>query len=100
VIGINARSDMAMAERALHDLARIARILPEVFGATLDVRRVIDDIHRLQNSLGLLNEAVMPRRLTFAHELEAIPDNEYDPTFWLDADHEGIGGMAGLDRHE
>ncbi|MDQ1738154.1 MAG: hypothetical protein QOH56_4405 [Pseudonocardiales bacterium] len=97
---MNVRSDMAMAARALDDLARIARILPEVFGATLDVRRVIDDVHRLQASLGLLNEAVIPQGLRFAHELEVIPDHEYHPSFWLDADHEGIGGMAGLGRSE
>jgi hypothetical protein len=91
---------MAMAARALDDLARIARILPEVFGATLDVRRVVDDVLRLQTSMGLLNEAVMPDRVKFGYELEVIPDHEYDASFWLDADHEGIGGMGGLDRRE
>jgi hypothetical protein len=96
---MNVQSEMAMAARALDDLARIARILPEVFGATLDVRRVVDDVHRLQTSLGLLNEAVTPQRVEFGHELGVIPDHDYGPNFWLDADHEGIGGMVGLDRH-
>jgi hypothetical protein len=96
---MNGQSDLALAGRALEDLARVARILPELFGATLDVRRVVDDVHRLRNSLSMLGEAVMPPKIMEnPRELEVIPDHEHDLHFWLDADHEGIGGMASFDR--
>jgi len=95
---MNVETDMATAGRALDALARIARILPERFGATLDVRRVVEDVHRLRTSLSLLSEAVPPQRAESAHQLEVIPDHEYDPSLWLDADHEGVGGLARLDR--
>jgi hypothetical protein len=93
VTGVNIQTDMATAGRALDDLARIARTLPQHFGATLDVRRVVDDVHRLRTSLSLLSEAVVPQRTTSTPQLEVIPDHEYDPSFWIDADQEGVGGM-------
>jgi hypothetical protein len=94
---MNIHTEIAKAEQALDGLTRIARILPEHFGATLDVRRVVDDVQRLQTSLSVLSGTVAPQRAEPAQALQVIPDHEYDPSFWLDADHEGVGGLVRLD---
>jgi hypothetical protein len=95
---MNAQTEMATAGHALDALARIARTLTDHFGATLDVRRFSEDVQRLRVSLSLLSDAVLPPQAEPAHDLVAIPDLDYDPSFWLDADHEGVGGVARLAR--
>jgi len=57
-------------------------------GPHLDVLRLLDDLNRCTADLRRLEQQVRaPRR----HELVVIPDEDYDPGFWADVEHEGLG---------
>jgi hypothetical protein len=85
------RDDLAATRRALTELERCARSLRGHLGDSLDVRRVVGDAERLAASLAVLEEIVAGPRGPSPGQLEVIPDGEYDPSFWADAEDEGLG---------
>jgi hypothetical protein len=97
VTGMDSHTTLVNATRAAEDLVQRARSLQHQFGNTLDVRRVVDDVQRLKASLEALVDSVAPDRSQRCEELEFISDVEYDLGFWMDADHEGVGGLRRLD---
>lgn len=66
----------------------------EVLGTTVDVQRLRDDVARLADDLDLLARGAgigAGGRTGAPGEIVFIPDTEYDPSLWADADDEGIG---------
>lgn len=57
-------------------------------GPHLDVLRLLDDLERCTADLRRLEQQV---RAPHRAELVVIPDDDYDPAFWADAEHEGLG---------
>jgi hypothetical protein len=88
---MNVQSSLATAEKALSDLARAVRALQHSFGNTLDMRRLMDDVSRIEVSLEALKETAPAGASAQQHKLEVIPDQEYDYDFWRDAEGEGLG---------
>ena len=84
--------DLASAQRSLSELQRSVRALRLDFGPTLDVRRLDEDVARVQQDLALLAESAPPTGAA-RRGLEVIPEGEYDPGLWQDADDEGLGGL-------
>jgi hypothetical protein len=76
---------------ALLALEKSLMALRNRIGPHLDVLRLLDDLERCTADLRRLEQQVRaPRR----EELTAIPDGDYDPDFWADAEHEGLGRTA------
>lgn len=93
---MTAHEGLANAGRALADLERAVSSLRRDLGDSLDMRRVTDDVARLATSLAVLTETAPPHVAAASPDLEVIPDAEYDPAFWRDAEDEGLGAS---DRH-
>jgi hypothetical protein len=84
------KDDAAAARQAVQTLKQAVDRLTRHYADTVDVRRLRADVERLDDDLDLLcgtavrQEAARPR-------LEVIPDVEYDHSFWMDAEDEGLG---------
>jgi hypothetical protein len=83
--------ELSRTREALLALEKSLMALRNRLGPHLDVLRLLDDLERCTADLRRPEEQVRaPRR----HELVAIPDDDYDPDFWADAEHEGLGRTA------
>ncbi|TDO69012.1 hypothetical protein EV651_10148 [Kribbella sp. VKM Ac-2571] len=81
--------DLDRTRAALLALEKALMALRNRVGPHLDVLRLLDDLERCTADLRRLEQQVRPAPL--AGELVAIPDDDYDPDFWADAEHEGLG---------
>ncbi|TDX03508.1 hypothetical protein [Kribbella sp. VKM Ac-2566] len=80
--------ELDRSRAALLALEKALMALRNRVGPHLDVLRLLDDLERCTTDLRRLEQQVRaPRR----HELVAIPDDDYDPEFWADVEHEGLG---------
>lgn len=89
--------DLAGAAGALATLRRSAASLQAHLGDTVDVQRLKDDVTRVAADLNLLargagmsHGATVPAAAQ-PGEIVYIPDEDYDPSFWADAEDEGLG---------
>jgi hypothetical protein len=83
----------------LHQLIERARrcvtSLASKHGDCSAMRRVVNDVERLEIDV---DELALTRGLsqpTGSSERIQIPDTEYHIDFWRDVDHEGVGGQRG-----
>ena len=68
--------------------------LREDLGNTIDVQRLRDDVARLADDVDLLARAAgvgCGERVGQPGEIVFIPDDDYDPALWSDAEDEGVG---------
>ncbi|HET8600715.1 MAG TPA: hypothetical protein VFL99_10345 [Segeticoccus sp.] len=78
-------------------LRTITAGLRHAMGDTVDVRRLEEDVRRVGADLELLGHrghpqpGQPPQPGTGQQDVVYIPDTEYDPSLWADADDEGIG---------
>ncbi|WUJ68021.1 hypothetical protein OG809_23240 [Kribbella soli] len=80
--------ELERTRAALRTLEKSLMALRNRIGPHLDVLRLLDDLERCTADLRRLEQQVRaPQR----GELAAIPDGDYDPEFWADAEHEGLG---------
>jgi hypothetical protein len=92
---MTATEDLAAATGHVAALRDAVASLQAHVGETVDVCRLKDDVARLQADLTLvarasgLGDAPGP-----VGEKVYIPDGDYDPSFWQDADDEGVGAMG------
>ena len=91
--------DLAKAAAAVSAVRRSVAALEGRLGETLDVRRLKEDVGRLEADLDLLGETVGATRSGGAKRKEKevvyIPEGDYDPSFWAGADDElGPHGRA------
>ncbi len=83
--------ELTRAATAVADLRRCVAGLQTRFGDTVDVRRLRDDVARLVADLNLLAGEVPATGGAKPAEIVYIPDEDYDPSFWADAEDEGLG---------
>jgi hypothetical protein len=86
------QDDVAVARDAARSLERAVQALTQHYGDTLETRRLKADVGRLGEDLDLLcgSEAATPP-LPPVRPLEVIEDKDYDRSFWMDAEDEGLG---------
>ena len=90
--------DLAAAAREVAALRRSVAGIQARLGETLDVQRLKEDVARVAADLNLLARAAgMRHGPAQPGEIVYIPDEDYDPALWADADDEGLGshGRAG-----
>jgi hypothetical protein len=92
---MTASEDLAAAAVHVSALRDAVASLQAHVGETIDIGRLKDDVARVRADLTLVARAC---GLSDAHaspqEKVYIPDGDYDPSFWQDADDEGVGAMG------
>jgi hypothetical protein len=83
--------DLAACSRDLASLRASVLGLQSRLGETLDVQRLKDDVARVAADLGLIAQQCGASAPTPNAEKVYIPDGDYDPSFWADAEDEGLG---------
>jgi hypothetical protein len=83
--------DLAACTRALSALRSSVLALQTHLGETVDVLRLKDDVARVASDLSLLARQLGTSEPTATPEKVYIPDGDYDPSFWADAEDEGLG---------
>lgn len=86
--------DVMEARRAVRALVQAVNGLTRHYADTADVRRLKADVGRLDEDLDLLCGTALPRPAAPSAEgrvLEVIADTDYEHSFWMDAEDEGVG---------
>lgn len=85
--------DLNAVAAAVDTLRRSVGVLRSRLGATVDVQRIEDDALRLEADVSLLMRGANVRRTATSkpEEIVYVPDKDYDPSLWADADDEGLG---------
>lgn len=83
--------ELQAARDALADLRRAVLRLQTVYGATVDVHRLRDDVARASADLDLLARTVPSGSSSGEQEVVYISDDDYGTEFWAGADDEGLG---------
>lgn len=85
-------TEMLELERTIDHLRHCVGSLRSLYGDVPQVRRLSNDLERLEIDSGDLNAS--PPHLTHHEQAERIPvpDTPYDASMWQGADDEGIGG--------
>ncbi|MGF1662030.1 MAG: hypothetical protein ACFCVG_06115 [Kineosporiaceae bacterium] len=88
--------DLGRATAAAAALRRAVATLQDRLGETVDVRRLADDVTRVESDLELLRAATGGRGPAAAPaDVVYIPEGEYDPSLFAGADDElGPHGRA------
>ncbi|MGP4020127.1 hypothetical protein [Saccharopolyspora sp. 5N708] len=89
-------TELAEFRRVLAQLRSGVSALRARYGDTPAVRRIHNDVERLDIDIAELSD-VLPaqRRSTESpQDVVIVPDTPYDPSLWRDADDEGLGGRA------
>jgi hypothetical protein len=82
-------ADVTRARASLRDLAAAVERLRQSRPDSIDLRRLSEDVARVATDLDLaVGPAQHPRPEPTVH---VIPDHEYDPQLFADADDEGVG---------
>ncbi|HET7305080.1 MAG TPA: hypothetical protein VFJ12_11105 [Segeticoccus sp.] len=85
---------LASAGQHVAALRSVVAGLRRSAGDTVDVRRLEEDVRRVAADLELLGQRAATRSgpgRPGQEEVVYIPDTDYDPSFWGDADDEGLG---------
>jgi hypothetical protein len=92
---MTASEDLAAAAEHVSALRDTVASLQAHVGETVDVVRLKDDLARLVTDLHLVARASgLADAPTPSGEKVYIPDGDYDPSFWQDADDEGLGAIG------
>jgi hypothetical protein len=78
--------DVSAARRAARDLVRTVEHLKSQHGDSVDMRRLLYDAQRISEDLDILAGPDASEPAT--SEPIMIPDHDYPPEFWHDADRE------------
>jgi hypothetical protein len=82
------QADVVRARSSLRDLTAAVERLRQSRPDSLDMRRLVEDVARVATDLDL---AVGPSQPRPEQPVHVIPDHEYDPNLFADADDEGVG---------
>jgi hypothetical protein len=85
--------ELTAAANSVAALRRCVAALQGRLGDTVDIQRLKDDVTRVADDLNLLAKAAGVSTSAPAQpgEIVYISDEDYDPSFWGDADDEGVG---------
>lgn len=78
--------DVSASRRAARDLVRSVEKLKERHGDSVDMRRLLADAQRISEDLDILAGPEAPD--PHANESIVVPDHDYPPEFWQDADRD------------
>ncbi|KAA5837243.1 hypothetical protein ABT337_15285 [Saccharopolyspora hirsuta] len=88
-------TELAELQRLLAQLRSSVGTLRARYGDAPAVRRLHNDVERLDIDVADLSSALpAQRRSAESEEVVVVPDTPYDPSLWRDADDEGLGGRA------
>lgn len=83
--------------RAIGQLRQCVNDLRSRYGDTTDVRRLANDVERLDiDAADLVARPTPPKQRDGRGgkpEVVVVPDTPYDPALWHGADDEGVGGV-------
>jgi hypothetical protein len=86
-------SEITDVQRIVSVLRRKVASLRYHFGDVPDVRRLLNDVERLDIDITELHgNTSRPRRTQTLADVVMIPDAPYNPELWQGADDEGVGG--------
>ncbi|GAA2777761.1 hypothetical protein [Saccharopolyspora taberi] len=87
-------TELAEFQRALGQLRSSVGALRSRYGDVAAVRRITNDVERLDIDVAELTSLPAPRISgeQASGETVLVPDTPYDPALWRDADEEGLGG--------
>ena len=92
-------TELADVREALEHLRARLRALRSRYGDTAAVRRIANDVERLDIDVSDL-PAALPEQGRGTQptrgETVLVPDTPYEPSLWHDVDDEGVGGQ----RHQ
>ncbi len=92
---MSVQEDVAVARDAVRALERAVQAVTRHYGDSVDVRRLRHDAERLSEDLDLLcgtqTSAAPPAPVG---PLEVIEDKDYEHSFWMDAEDEGLGRLG------
>lgn len=97
---MSVREDLTTAAGHVAGLRRAVAALRDSLGDSLDVQRLRDDVVRLADDVDLLARGAgvgSQERAGAPGEIVFIPDEDYDPAMWKDADDE-LGPHGDLSR--
>lgn len=87
-------TELTDVHRVLGQLRTRVGVLRSRYGDAAAVRRLSNDVERLEIDLAELAALPAPRHPgETAGETVLVPDTPYDPSLWRDADDEGVGGQ-------
>ena len=91
---MSSTTEFAELHEAIGGLRRRVTSLASQYGDSPTMRRIVNDIDRLDIDIDELEltRGSSPRR--HSQEKIAIPDTEYGRDFWQDVDDEGVGGHS------
>ncbi len=98
---MSSTTELADVQRVLGQLRSSIGSLRSRYGDVPALRRVSNDLERLDIDIAELSAAMPePRRSAeYANEdMVIVPDTPYDPSLWRDADDEGVGGRQQRDH--
>jgi hypothetical protein len=87
-------TDLAAMHRAVRELRQCLAALADRYGDSASVRRVANDVDRLDIDLAELDAVPLTGRAGGlpSENLVLVSDEPYDPSLWHGADDEGVGG--------
>ena len=87
---MSVQEDVAVAREAVRALERAVQAVSRHYGDSVDVRRLQQDVGRLGDDLTLLCGAEAAKEEA-KQPLMVIEDRDYEHSFWMDAEDEGLG---------
>lgn len=87
-------NQLATLRRTIDQLRQSVAGVRDAFGDAPEVRRLANDLERLEIDAGELASAI-PLPPAPAPEHFVVPDTPLDDSMWSDADDEGVGGYHG-----
>ena len=95
-------TEVIALRRAVGQLRQCVAALRSSHGDVADVRRLANDVERLEIDAAEFAERPTPPKQRDGEggkpDVVVVPDTPYDPALWLGADDEGVGGVRGQHR--
>jgi hypothetical protein len=92
-----ANVELTTIRRTISQLRHCLADLREHYGDSVEVRRLANDVERLEiDAADLLGRPTPPQPRQpegGKPDVVVVPDTPYDPTLWQDCDDEGVGGV-------
>jgi hypothetical protein len=87
-------SELTVLHRTIEELTSVMSSVRSRYGDIPAVKRLLGDVDRILLDAADLDE-LMPPPPASVTELQPIDDTPLDPSLWVDADDEGLGGYHG-----
>jgi hypothetical protein len=91
---MSSTTEFAELHELIGGLRRCVTSLASQYGDSPAVRRIVNDLDRLDIDAEELELTRGVSRQRHSAEKIAIPDTQYDSDFWRDVDDEGVGGHS------